>query len=371
MNILYISSKQGWGGVVSWMQRTAVGLEKKGHQVWIISHSDSRLTASTPPGLKIIPKNFGIDYNPVMILFLIRFIKRNKINLVVTNIQKEIIVGGIAARTCGISNIRRIGTEDDLNNRFRVKWHQKLFVDHNIVPCNDIKNKVFKKLNWLNPHQFTTIYNSRDPKIFLREEIIHQRRQWGLLENHFIIGTTSQLTTVKGIDKLIYVFKEILDKHKNCHLVITGEGPERKNLENLTNQLSIADKVIFPGFTSDPMKSDAAYDIAVSNSAFEGFPNTVVEYFAVGKPVVATKVNGIVELVEDGKNGLLIPSGDQKQLLQKILLLIENPDLRKRLSQNALATVKNAFSEDLMIDKLEQLFKKVINHEEDIILNNQ
>ena len=109
MNILYVSSKKGWGGVVSWMHRTALGLEARGHKVWIVSHPDSRFTVSAPPGVRIIPKRLGMDYNPVMILFMARLIKKSHIDLVVTNIQKEITVGGCAARLTGIPSIRRIG----------------------------------------------------------------------------------------------------------------------------------------------------------------------------------------------------------------------------------------------------------------------
>ena len=343
------------------MQKTAIGLEKRKHKVWIISHPNSLLTKSYPPGLKIISKKFGPDYNPAMILFLYRFIKKNKIDLVVTNIQKEIIVGGLAARICGIPNIRRIGNENDLNNRYKVRWHQKLLVDYNIVPCDDIKNKMIKKCNWLNRNQFITIYNGRNPKEYSNSDIAQQRKQWRMSEKNIIIGTTSQLTKNKRIDNIIEVFKDISDKHKNCYIIITGQGPERENLEKMTKKLNISRKVIFAGFSSEPMKSAAAYDIAVLNSKVEGFPNNLVEYLAVGTPVVATAINGVVEIIEDGNNGLLIPPGNNKQLLKNILLLIESDDLRKRLSKNALATIKKGFTEDMMIDKLERLFLKTLN----------
>ncbi|RLC46311.1 MAG: hypothetical protein DRH57_06350 [Candidatus Cloacimonadota bacterium] len=300
-----------------------------------------------------------MDYNPMMIYFIIRFIKKNQIDVVVTNIEKEVIVGGIAARICGIPNIRRVGREDDFNEKLKVKWHHRLLVDHCIVPCNLVKDNALKRANWLNPDQFTTIYNGRNCKTFSKKEIIQQRKQWGLSDTDFVIGTTSQLSNVKGIDKLITVFKRVLKKHPDCYLVITGEGPERQNLENLSNQLNIVDKVIFTGFYPEPMKVAAAYDIAVSNSQFEGFPNTVVEYFAVGRPVVTTDVGGIAEMVKDGENAFLIPYGDNQQLYQKLVLLIENPDLRKHFGKNAMDTIKKGFSEDIMIEKLEILFRNI------------
>ena len=361
MNILYISSKKRWGGVVSWMQKTSLGLEKKGHQVWIISHPDSRLTKSHPQGIKIIPKKFGMDYNPAMILFLYRFIKKNKIDLVVTNIEKEIIVGGIVARICKIPNICRIGLTNDLNNRLKVKLHRKLLVDGNIVPCDDIKNNLSKKYKWLNSKKFVTIYNGRNTKEYSTNDIVQQRKQWRVSEQDMIIGTTSQLTKIKRIDNIIEVFKKISGEYKKCYLIITGEGPERENLQDMTKKLNISGRVIFAGFSSEPMKSAAAYDIAILNSKVERFPNNLVEYLAVGTPVVSTAINGVIEIIEDGKNGLLISPEDNKQLLENILLLIESSDLRKRLSRNALASIKKGFTEDKMINKLERLFLETLN----------
>jgi len=254
-----------------------------------------------------------------------------------------------------------VGREDDFNEKTKIKLHHHLFVDHFVVPCDLMKKRGLKKYKWLKPNDITSIYNGRNSKIFSEDEIRQQRKEWGLSEKDFIIGTTSQITKVKRIDNLIYVFQEVLKEHPECYLVITGEGPEKQNIENIVRELKISRKTIFAGFSSNPMKSAAAYDIAVSNSSFEGFPNTVVEYFAAGKPVITTNVGGVTEMVKNEENGLLIDYGNQEQLLNKIVLLIENPDLRKRLSQNALETIKNGFSEDVMIEKFEALFQEIIN----------
>ena len=358
MNILYISSKKRWGGIVSWMQRTAVGLEERGHRVWIVTHPDCRFTRSTEEKLRLIPRRLGMDFNPLAIGFLVRFIKRHRIDLVVTNIQKELLAGGIAARLSGIPNVRRIGNELDLNNKYRRR--QRLLVDHTIVPCDAVLKNAMKRSNWLEPAEFTTIYNGRNVKSYAGDEIEEERRRWGLSKDDVVIGSTSQLTTSKRLDRLIHVFSRVLERHPSCRLVITGEGPERKNLEALSVKLETSDRVVFPGFTSDAMRTAASYDIAVSNSAIEGFPNSVVEYFAAGTPVLATDVGGTGEMVKDGKNGILIEPENDDQLLKALLFLIENPDARARLSQAALETIRSGFSEDLMIERLEELFQRVV-----------
>ncbi len=92
--------------------------------------------------------------------------------------------------------------------------------------------------------------------------------------------------------------------------------------------------VVFSGFAADPLQVASAYDIAVSNSDFEGFPNTVVEYFAAGRPVVTTDAGGVEEMVNNHKNGILVPAGDDDRLYDAIALLIENDALRETFSGN-------------------------------------
>jgi len=360
MNILYISSKKRWGGVSGWMNRTALRLEEKGHTVWILAHPNGRFIKSASKSLKLLPKKLGMDYNPAMIYFITRFIKKNRIDLVVTNIEKEVIAGGISARICSIPNIRRVGREDDFNEKFKVKWHHRLLVDRCIVPCDLVRDNAMKRAKWLDGSQFTTIYNGKNCRQFSADEIEQQRKQWGCSDRHLIVGVTSQLSKSKGIDRLILVFQKIAKIYPETRLVITGEGKQKESLERLAREIDPSERIIFSGFSPDPFRVAAGYDIAVSNSRFEGFPNNVVEYFAAGKPVVTTNAGGVAEMVKHEENALLIPYDDDAQLYDKIIMLIENQELRKKLGQNAIKTIEKGFSEDIMIEKLEEMFKKSI-----------
>jgi len=343
------------------MSRTAIGLGERGHDVWIIAHPDGRFIQSASQKLKIISAKLGMDYNPLMIFFIRNFIKKHGIDLMVTNIEKEVMVGGLAGRLAGIPNIRRVGREDDFNERLRVRWHQNLLVDRCIVPCNLIRDNALKRASWLDASSFTTIYNGRNPIVYPENKILERRKEWGLSRSDSVIGVTTQLLKIKGLDMLIRVFAAILKRYPDCYLVITGEGAERQNLQLLAKELMISTKVIFGGFSSDPLLSAASYDIAVSNSQFEGFPNTVVEYLAAGRPVVTTDAGGVPEMVRHMCNGWLIPCGNEKKMYEGILSLLENPDLRDKLSRGALKTIKEKFSEDMMMFNLEAFFKEMIN----------
>jgi len=360
MNILYVSSKKRWGGVSSWMWRTALALEQRGHAVYILAHPDGRFIANTRGQKRILPFKLGMDYNPLAIRHLVKRIGQHRVQLVVTNIEKEVIAGGIAARLCGIPNIRRVGREDDFNNKLKVRWHHRRLVDRCVVPCNRVRDNAIKRAPWLDKSQFTTIYNGKNPVSFSKEAIEAQRKEWGVSKNHLIIGVTSQLSRQKNVDRLVRVFIRLRESYDHIVLVITGEGKEQDALHRMVREAQLEQWVVFSGFTNNPLRAAAAYDIAVSSSGFEGFPNTVVEYFAAGRPVVTTDAGGVSEMVRDRENGVLVPVEDDARLYQGIAMLLEDEDLRSKLADNAMKTIVDGFSETHMMDRLEMFFSESI-----------
>jgi glycosyltransferase involved in cell wall biosynthesis len=359
MNILYVNSKKNWGGVASWMVKTALGLEKKGHKVIILSAKDSKFTKEAPNTLNILPCKFGFDYNPKTIFIAVNLIKKHKIDLVLTNIEKEIAVGGVAAKFCGIKNIRRVGRHDDFNDsKKKIRYRHEKFVDYSIVPCNAVFEEAVKHSPWLKNHKFITIYNGRNPRVFEEMEIIKLRNTWKIKENDIVVGITSQLTSVKNIDSLIRAFKKVSDIFEDVKLVITGFGKEESSLKRLSSELGLEDKVIFTGFTDNPQFIASAYDIGISVSFNEGFPNTIVEYMSVGTPVISTDVGGVKEILIDGVNGLLT-GFNPNEISESILYLIGNKELRQKIGRNGFKTVSENFTEEKMINELEKFFRTV------------
>jgi len=360
MNILYVSSKKSWGGVVNWMAKTATALEKRGHNVFIISHPNSRLTKKSNPELKIFGKKLGPLFNPVMIFYIVRFIKKNNIDLLVTNIDKELGIGGLAAKICGIPNIRRVGREDDLSNKFRLKWDHQLLVTKSIVPCNFISDKVSAEYDWLDKSSFQTIYNGKNIPTIRESEKIELKKKLNISESERVIGITCQLTEIKFVQNLITAFSTLSKTEKDLKLVIAGEGDQKEMLVELSKKLNLEDKIIFAGYTDNAFLFASIYDIATLVSKVEGFPNSIVEYLAVGKAVVVTDVGGNSEIVSDNKNGFLVPFDDENSLVDKIKILLNDSDKKKDFEVNAIETVKNKFTEDKMIDNVEKFFEENI-----------
>ena len=156
--------------------------------------------------------------------------------------------------------------------------------------------------------------------------------------NSLQLTATSRLFVTKGLVYLLNALKSIREKHPGTCLKVYGEGPLREELQSYADRLELNGKDIFVGaFTSreDLHKIMLQTDIFVMPSILEGQPVALVEAMSYGRPIVATKVGGIPELIQDGVSGLLCEPADSDCLTQKISRLIEDPDLLSRLGSAA------------------------------------
>ena len=337
--------------------RLALKLRTKGCYTWVISNKNSSFSKNASKNIALIKKTFGMDYNPFLIIYLIYFIKKNKIDIVVTNIKKEIIAGGIAAGMCRIANLRLVGNERDFDRFHHINQH---LVSHNILPCEHVKKIALKNVSWISEKDLSVIHLGRNISTFAKEDILNEKRRLNISPDKLVIGVTGRLAKGKGVDFLIESFSKIAARYPEIVLLITGVGDQQEELENSVTTLNISNRVIFAGFTPHTLLRASLYDIAVMPSEFEAFPYVIVEYFAVGSAVIASEVGGANEIVTDGDNGFLIESNNESELLEKLQLLIENKELREKFRKNSLAASKRKFSEDMMIDRFIDLFKRFI-----------
>ena len=150
-----------------------------------------------------------------------------------------------------------------------------------------------------------------------------------------IIISIGRLTKQKGHSWLIKVFS-IVRQSLPCRLVIIGTGEEEENLVNMVNALGLKNDVEFLGFQRNPFKYMARSSLFISASRYEGFGNVLVEAMALGLPVISTDCpSGPAEIIEHGKNGILVPTEDEGRLERTILNLLTNDELRRKLSGEA------------------------------------
>jgi len=182
-------------------------------------------------------------------------------------------------------------------------------------------------------------------------------------EEDVIILSVSRLAPVKKIDELIKAFVQIRTLHKNCYLVIVGDGVEFKRLTGLANDLG-AERIIFTGYKSEEEVFNyyGACDIFVNPAHVETYGKVFIEAMSASKPVISTYGVGAVEdkLLLDHENSLLVTPGKLEELKNAIIRLIQDKNLRKKLGDKALETVNQKFNYENSLIKMHEYWEKTI-----------
>lgn len=175
------------------------------------------------------------------------------------------------------------------------------------------------------------------------------------------IGYLGRLVDGKGLEDLLVAMSNIKCQMSNVHLLIFGAGPLEGKLKKIAQDLSIEDKIEWRGFVpySETPEAFSEIDIFVYPSWHEGFGRSIMEAMAMEKAVVATNVGGIPDLVKDGENGFLVPPHRPEMLAEKIEILIENGNLRKKFGEAGRKWVSENFEWNDGIKKFAELFLKL------------
>lgn len=210
-----------------------------------------------------------------------------------------------------------------------------------------------------NPEKIITIYNGLDfHKLkFLPKEMARKFLYRNANPSSFVlIGTIANLYKNKGLGYLIRAAKIIKENGRNWHFTIIGEGPERQNLEKLIKKYELGNTVHLTGHINDAYKCLKAFDLFALSSSKEGQPWAILEAMAAARPIVATNIAGIPEMIENEKSGLLVEPADFNALAAAIEKILIHPSLAHECAENALKIVKEKFGIEKMIQKNEELF---------------
>lgn len=171
-----------------------------------------------------------------------------------------------------------------------------------------------------------------------------------------VVGTVGRLHIQKGHEDLLKAAKKVLEENPRVSFCIIGEGELRGHLESVTEKLGIRGRVSFLGGRTDIARQLSKMDVFVLPSLWEGFPIVVLEAMAARKPIVASAVNGVLEILEHGKTALLVPPGDPSELSKAIIRMVTDTRLAKSCASRALATVSALFAEENMVRQTEGVY---------------
>lgn len=186
-------------------------------------------------------------------------------------------------------------------------------------------------------------------KPFYNDVVMDEKIDYYKSRGYEVVINVGRLTKQKGMEYFVLAAKEVLRKRKNVIFFIIGSGELEDKINSLIEESNISKNVFLMGYRSNVRDLMIQSDLVVLSSLWEGLPLTPIESFSVGKTVVATSVDGTIEIIDNYTNGILVKPKDYTEMGSKILEVLENQDLKRKLETNAYIKYMDSYS----IDRLE------------------
>lgn len=352
MRVLQVaSSLHDWGGIERYVAYLTEGLRHRGHSVTVACSQKSPLDEriGEPKTHLTLKKQFSAR----SYLAYRRFFSVSKYDVIHVHFSPDFIMPVLAARR---QNAGKVIVTRHVALRWsptKAKRYGNLF-DHIIPVSHAVEEKLAESGI---PAEMMTVAKAGAPALAAYQDVATTRSELQVGQDDFVIGSFGRLVKEKGIDVLLKAMTS-MDKGQ---LLVFGEGPERASLESLAGSLAMQNRVRFMGFVPNVAEAMNACDvIAVPSVWDEAFPYSILEAMSLGKPVVASRVGGLPEIVRDGVTGRLFARGDDTELAQVLSEMNENRPLNRKMGETALAEHRAEYTVERMAERIEQVYLKVL-----------
>ena len=354
MNILYVESSRSWGGQEYRTCLEINWLNAHGHQAWLICNPDSQVhSKASELGTRLVTMSLRSRVDPLCSVRLWKFCRQNKIDLLKTYSSKDHWIC-LPLFVCGIPLSRARCITDPIGSASRA-FVFKHGCSQIVADASVIKRQLVKQ-NGIDPAKIEVIGSAVDlVKFKPPRNRTKFRREIGVGDDISLIGNVGMIRPDKGQLQLVKAAPLVFEKHPGARFVIVGQGTgilkRGINVRNAIDQAGLADKIIMTGYRWDTPNVYAACDmIVIASLHTEASPIVLREAFASGRPVIATKVGDIPEIVRHRENGLLIEPGDTQALAAAIMEFISEPELAARCALNGFSYATEHFSFDKMME---------------------
>ena len=228
----------------------------------------------------------------------------------------------------------------------------------NIIACGGMVKKNLVDYFGLPDQQVTVIHNAIKPftdsvTVDPTIEKLHQN-------GYFVVGNVGRLSEQKGMEYFIDAIPAVLKRYAKTQFLIIGTGELEEELKKRVSDLKIEGAVIFMGYRSDIQNVMSQLDLEVLSSLWEGFPLTPIEAFSVGRTVVATGVDGTLEIVQDEENGLMVEPRNSDQIADAICRFIEDKNLKEKCERGAKESYEREYSFEKFAEDHRDYYRRLL-----------
>lgn len=367
--ILILNSSAIYGGGEYFVLKLATALKLRGYTLTVGCRGNNLLSKKlSEAGIKTVNISFperGSGDLKKTVKEVRKVIRDEQINIVHSNTGYDRTAGAFAARGTNAVHVTSCHSLEPISHNITHFIRNRFLTRHFIADGESIK-KLIEQKNNIPSKKITVIHNGINPEEMSRDSLLRKeiRAEFGLKDNEALIGSVGRLVEFKGYKYLLTAFKIIVEKIPDAKLIIVGDGELMESLKAQARTLKINERVIFTGFRDDLKAVYSAFDMYV-NSSIEGggelFPFSVLYAMAQGLPIVAAKVGDIPEMIQDNENGFLVPERSPYKIAEKVLELVNNPDLFITYGKTGRLMLNEKFTLEKMTDKIVNVYINAIN----------
>lgn len=351
MNIVFVLASLGSGGAERVVSLLANKMAERGHQVETICLKFNDVYYQTDSRVKVTLAMEQTKNRLTELFWLRKYLKKQNPDVVIPFTEGVYCFTILSLLGTGIPIIasERLDPAAMSTTRKILKRLLLPYADWLVVQTQSIKDYFPESIQ----KKTSIIYNPVNDSVFNLPSL-----QGRAGERPRIISV-GRLYPQKNQAMMIRAFAKIADNFPDWQLVIFGEGPLRAELEFLVSSFKLQDRVLLPGRTEYVIEELRKSNIFCMSSDYEGMSNSMIEAICVGLPIVTTDVSGVKELVENGKNGVVVPCGDVDKLGKTFSELMSNERLMEEYSRNNYSK-KELFRIDTIVNQWEQLLNEII-----------
>ena len=368
IRIDYLLPELKWGGSEKHVIQLAAGLRERGHETRIVClfREGPLAGEAREKGIPFTCLNLPYRWGVRTLGGIREWIRSHPVDVLHTYLFGFHLFAGVPARLLKIPVLLSSRREIPHWQKGRHRWLEKagnLFVDR-VVSCSKAVEKWTLEKEGIPRKKALTIYNGVDGGRFDPDRAQSSLRQeFHIPSEAPLVGTVANMATEKGYPYLLEAARLILKKMPQTWFLFVGFGPLEREIKDKAQKISGHEQIIFTGARTDIPNLIGAMDVFVLASVMEGFPNVLLEALAMAKPVVATEVGGIPELIESGQQGVLVPSRDGKALAEAVLSVLKDPQART-MGRRGAEKIRKSFMLERMLDQYEALYLSLLQSKE-------
>ncbi len=365
ISVLFFSRVPVWGGAEEHMLTLLRGLDRRLFRLHLACPTElaDKIRPQLPPDVNLFPLTLSKAYITADAFRLAKILRDTRIKILHSHMSYSSRFASVIGRLCRVPviietpHVRELWRTSLLKSSYLVDRIMGRFVDY-YVAVSEANARYLAKTKGLPLRKIRVIVNGTDLRRFSPGRPVPAgfREKLGFAPGDPILMVLGRLEAQKGHRVLIEAMPAVLRQFPKTRLVCLGEGRLREELEKQTEALGLCDSIRFVGHQSNVEDWLALADFTVLPSFFEGLPLVAIESLAVGRPVVATAVDGTPEVVVDGKTGLIVPPGDPALLAHAICNLLHDSGRREGMARAGRQWVIERFDQNQQIERTQELY---------------